>query len=111
MAPAKVRCWSECETIFAFRSFSLTPPGSSEDWTCNKGPKGGHTMKLYIVRAVGSKRIIGLFWCSFPELSMLVDEEINPVHAEYCQVSGEASLRWGSKGPKFGVNVPDEDGP
>ena len=71
-------------------------------------------MKLYIVRAVGSKRIIGLFWCSFPELSMLVDEEINPVHAEYCQVSGEASLRWGSKGPKVGVNVPldqAEDGP
>jgi hypothetical protein len=38
-------------------------------------------MKLHIVREVGSKRIIGLFWCSFPELSMLVDEEINPVCA------------------------------
>jgi hypothetical protein len=71
-------------------------------------------MKLYIVRDVTSKRIIGLFWCDFPELTMLVDEEINPVEAEYCRIAGTASLRWGSRGPKVGVDVPldtTEDGP
>ena len=63
-------------------------------------------MKLFIVRVVTSKRIIGLFWCDFPELTMLVDEEINPVEAEYCRIAGTASLRWGSRGPKVGVFVP-----
>ena len=71
-------------------------------------------MKLYIVRVVTSKRVIGLFWCDFPELIMLVDEEINPVETEYCRIDEAATLRWGRRGPKVGVYVPydyrDEEG-
>ena len=64
-------------------------------------------MKLYVVRYVKAKRIIGLFWCkNLAKLAMLVDNETDLANAEYAIVDEAAVIRWGSRGPAVGVHVP-----
>ena len=64
-------------------------------------------MKLFIVRQIFEKHIIGLFWCkNVSQLLWLVDEDADPLTAEYAVVEKSAVIRWNRNGPTVGVDVP-----